>query len=45
MTAPILSLANLHKSYGALKVTDGVTLDIAPRELHAPARSPSAART
>jgi branched-chain amino acid transport system ATP-binding protein len=35
MTAPILSLANLHKSYGALKVTDGVSLDIAPRELHA----------
>ncbi len=35
MTAPILSLSNLHKSYGALKVTDGVTLDIAPGELHA----------
>jgi branched-chain amino acid transport system ATP-binding protein len=35
MTAPILSLAGLHKSFGALKVTDGVTLDIAAGELHA----------
>lgn len=35
MTAPILSLRDLHKSYGALKVTDGVTLDILPGEVHA----------
>ncbi|MBL8568851.1 MAG: ABC transporter ATP-binding protein [Phreatobacter sp.] len=35
MTAPILSLRGLHKSFGALKVTDGVTLDIAPGEIHA----------
>jgi branched-chain amino acid transport system ATP-binding protein len=35
MTAPILSLSNLHKSYGALKVTDGVSLDIAAQEIHA----------
>jgi branched-chain amino acid transport system ATP-binding protein len=35
VTAPILSLRDLHKSYGALKVTDGVTLDILPGEVHA----------
>ncbi|MFN3855127.1 MAG: ABC transporter ATP-binding protein [Phreatobacter sp.] len=35
MTAPILSLRDLHKSYGALKVTDGVTLDVRPGEVHA----------
>ena len=35
MTAPVLSLSGLHKSYGALQVTDGVSLDIAPGELHA----------
>jgi branched-chain amino acid transport system ATP-binding protein len=35
MSAPILSLHGLHKSFGALKVTDGVTLDIASREIHA----------
>jgi branched-chain amino acid transport system ATP-binding protein len=35
MTAPILSLRGLSKSYGALKVTDDVSLDIAPDELHA----------
>jgi branched-chain amino acid transport system ATP-binding protein len=35
MTAPILSLNNLHKAYGALKVTDGVSLDVGAGELHA----------
>ncbi len=35
MSAPILSLHGLHKSFGALKVTDGVTLDIASGEIHA----------
>ncbi|MDP2802359.1 MAG: ABC transporter ATP-binding protein [Phreatobacter sp.] len=35
MTAPILSLSNLHKAYGALKVTDGVSLDVGAGELHA----------
>ena len=32
---PILSLQGLRKSYGALKVTDGVDLEIMPGELHA----------
>jgi branched-chain amino acid transport system ATP-binding protein len=35
MNAPILTLSGLEKSFGALKVTDGVTLDIAASELHA----------
>jgi branched-chain amino acid transport system ATP-binding protein len=35
MTAPALQLQNLTKHYGALKVTDDVSLDIAPGELHA----------
>jgi branched-chain amino acid transport system ATP-binding protein len=35
MSGPILSLSGLDKSFGALKVTDGVTLDIAAGELHA----------
>ncbi|MCA0316876.1 MAG: ABC transporter ATP-binding protein [Proteobacteria bacterium] len=35
MSSPILSLNGLAKSFGALKVTDGVTLDIAPGEIHA----------
>jgi branched-chain amino acid transport system ATP-binding protein len=35
MAEPILSTLDLRKSFGALKVTDGVSLDIAPGELHA----------
>jgi branched-chain amino acid transport system ATP-binding protein len=31
----ILRIENLRKSFGALAVTDGVTLDVAPGELHA----------
>ncbi|KTS30589.1 branched-chain amino acid ABC transporter substrate-binding protein [Methylobacterium indicum] len=32
---PLLAVRNLRKSYGALKVTDDVSLDVAPGELHA----------
>jgi branched-chain amino acid transport system ATP-binding protein len=35
MTAPVLRLTDLRKSYGALRVTDGVSLTVGPRELHA----------
>jgi branched-chain amino acid transport system ATP-binding protein len=35
MTAPPLQLENLAKNYGALNVTDDVSLDIASGELHA----------
>lgn len=35
MAEPILSTRNLRKSFGALKVTDAISLDIAPGELHA----------
>jgi branched-chain amino acid transport system ATP-binding protein len=35
MAEPILSARALRKSFGALKVTDGVSLDIRPGELHA----------
>jgi branched-chain amino acid transport system ATP-binding protein len=35
MTAPILATRDLHKSYGALMVTRGVSLTVAPGELHA----------
>jgi branched-chain amino acid transport system ATP-binding protein len=35
MTAPVLTLSHLRKSYGALRVTDDVSLEIAPGELHA----------
>jgi branched-chain amino acid transport system ATP-binding protein len=35
MTAPPLQLRNLAKNYGALRVTDDVTLDVASGELHA----------
>lgn len=34
MTA-ILSIRDLRKSYGALKVTDGISLDVEPGEVHA----------
>ena len=35
MAEPVLSLRGLRKRFGALAVTDGVDLDIAPGELHA----------
>lgn len=35
MTSPILRAENLEKAYGALKVTDGVNLELMPGELHA----------
>lgn len=35
MTAPLLELRGLVKRFGALTVTDGVDLDVAPGELHA----------
>ena len=35
MTSPILQTEHLEKSYGALRVTDDVTLDLKPGELHA----------
>ena len=35
MAEPILRLDDLHKNFGGLAVTDGVTLDIQPGEVHA----------
>jgi branched-chain amino acid transport system ATP-binding protein len=35
MTEPVLALSGLSKSFGALKVTDGVDLDLRPGEIHA----------
>jgi branched-chain amino acid transport system ATP-binding protein len=35
VTEPLLRLENLHKNFGGLAVTDGVTLDVAAGELHA----------
>ena len=35
MAEPILRLENLRKTFGALVVTDDLTLDVMPRELHA----------
>ena len=35
MTEPVLRLEGLRKSFGALTVTDNVTLDVVPGELHA----------
>ena len=35
MAEPVLQLGHLRKSFGGLVVTDDVTLDVAPRELHA----------
>jgi branched-chain amino acid transport system ATP-binding protein len=35
MAEPVLSLAHLSKSFGALKVTDDVSLDLRPGEVHA----------
>ena len=35
MTAPALSVAGLQKRFGGVVAVDGVSLDIAPGELHA----------
>ena len=35
MMGPILATRELHKSFGALTVTRGVSLSVAPGELHA----------
>lgn len=35
MAEPLLRLADLRKHYGGLAVTDGVTLDVMPGEIHA----------
>lgn len=35
MTEPMLKLTNLHKSFGALKATDDVSLTLIPGEIHA----------
>jgi branched-chain amino acid transport system ATP-binding protein len=35
MAEPVLTLTELRKSFGALKATDGVTLDLRPGEIHA----------
>ncbi|EKF19085.1 ABC transporter ATP-binding protein [Nitratireductor pacificus] len=35
MAEPILEIRNLKKSFGALKATDGVSLDLRPGEIHA----------
>ncbi len=35
MTKPVLAIRNLEKSFGALKATDKVSLDLVPGEIHA----------
>ncbi|MEO9340663.1 ABC transporter ATP-binding protein [Mesorhizobium sp. SB112] len=35
MAEPILSIRDLKKSFGALKATDGVSIDVRPGEIHA----------
>ncbi|WP_037293758.1 ABC transporter ATP-binding protein [Roseobacter sp. CCS2] len=35
MTDPVLATYNLNKSFGALKATDDVSIDVRPREIHA----------
>src|SRR5690606_24933252 len=35
MAEPVLDIKDLRKSFGALKATDGVTLDLRPGEIHA----------
>ena len=35
MTEPVLSIRDVHKSFGALKASDGITLDLRPGEIHA----------
>ncbi|CAN7768321.1 MULTISPECIES: ABC transporter ATP-binding protein [Rhizobium] len=35
MVEPVLEISNLVKNFGALKATDGVTIDLRPGEIHA----------
>ena len=35
MTDPVLSVRNISKSFGALKASDGVSIDLLPGEIHA----------
>jgi len=35
MTEPLITVRNLKKTFGALRATDGLYLDIAPKEIHA----------
>ncbi|WP_037080108.1 ABC transporter ATP-binding protein [Neorhizobium vignae] len=35
MVEPVLQISNLAKNFGALRATDGVTLDLRPGEIHA----------
>lgn len=35
MAEPVLSIRNLHKSFGALKATEDVSIDLFPGEIHA----------
>ena len=35
MAEPVLSIANISKSFGALKASDDVSLDLRPGEIHA----------
>lgn len=35
MVEPVLEISNLVKSFGALRATDGVTIDLRPGEIHA----------
>ncbi|MCE8005599.1 ABC transporter ATP-binding protein [Aestuariivita sp.] len=35
MPDPILNVVDVHKSFGALKASDGITLDLYPGEIHA----------
>ncbi len=35
MTEPVLRIVDLYKSFGALKATDGINLDLVPGEIHA----------
>ncbi|MBL0934782.1 MAG: ABC transporter ATP-binding protein [Rhizobiaceae bacterium] len=35
MAEPVLSIRNLHKSFGALKATEDVSIDLNPGEIHA----------
>ncbi|MEP3296818.1 MAG: ATP-binding cassette domain-containing protein, partial [Pseudoruegeria sp.] len=35
MSEPVLATQNLVKSFGALKATDGVSIDLIPGEIHA----------
>ena len=35
MVEPVLQISNLVKNFGALRATDGVTLDLRPGEIHA----------